>query len=123
MTYALIAIGGASGALARFVLDTWVSDRVAGVFPWGTLVVNVSGSFALGLLYALTVERGVLPPEARAALMIGFLGAYTTFSTFMLESLRLLEEGAHVAALVNVAGSVAMGFGAVVVGMAIGRIV
>jgi CrcB protein len=123
MTYVLIAIGGAAGALARYVLDTWISERAAGLFPWGTLVVNVSGSFTLGLLFALTVERGVLPPESRAALMIGFLGAYTTFSTFMLESLRLVEEGAYAAALVNIAGSVALGFGAVVVGMAIGRYV
>jgi CrcB protein len=98
-----------------------VSDRIAGVLPWGTFVVNISGSFALGLLYALTVEQGLLPAASRAALMIGFLGAYTTFSTLMLESLRLVEEGAYPAAFVNIVGSVGLGFGAVVVGMAIGR--
>jgi CrcB protein len=123
MTYVLIAIGGATGALARYVLDTLISERAGGLFPWGTLVVNVSGSFVLGVLYALTVERGVLPPEARAALLIGFLGAYTTFSTFMLESFRLVEEEAYMAALVNTAGSVVLGFAAVVAGIAIGRFV
>lgn len=93
MTYVLIAIGGAGGAVARFALDTWVSSRIAGAFPWGTLLINVSGSFVLGLLFALTIERGVLPADLRPPLMIGFLGAFTTFSTWMLESVRLVEDG------------------------------
>lgn len=121
MTYVLIAIGGACGAVARFALDAWVSPRIAGDIPWGTLLINVSGSLLLGLLFALTVERGVLPADLRPPLMVGFLGAYTTFSSWMLESLRLVEDGAWLAAIVNVAGSVALGLAAVVIGIAVGR--
>jgi len=121
MTYVLIAIGGAGGAMTRFALDSWVSARVGSDFPWGTLLINVSGSFLLGLLFALTIERGVLSPELRAPLMIGFLGAYTTFSTWMLESWRLVEDGALLAAMLNLGGSVVLGMAAVICGLVIGR--
>ena len=121
MTYVLIAIGGAGGAVTRFALDSWVAARVGGDFPWGTLLINVSGSFLLGLLFALTIERGVLSPELRAPLMIGFLGAYTTFSTWMLESWRLVEDGAVLAAMLNVGGSVVLGMAAVICGLVVGR--
>jgi CrcB protein len=121
MTYVLIAIGGAGGAVTRFALDSWVSTRVGGDFPWGTLLINISGSFLLGLLFALTIERGVLSPELRAPLMIGFLGAYTTFSTWTLESWRLIEGGALLEAMLNVGGSVVLGMAAVIAGLAIGR--
>lgn len=123
MPYILIAVGGACGAAARFALDSWVSARASGDFPWGTLLVNVSGTFMLGLLFSLAVERGVLSAEIRLPLLVGFLGSYTTFSTWMLETLRLVEEGAWLAAVVNAAGSVMLGMAAVVVGIAIGRTV
>jgi len=119
--YILIGIGGAAGALARFAVDSWVSTRVPDGFPWGTLVVNVSGSFVLGLLFVLTVERAVLPSDLRSPLMIGFLGAYTTFSTWMLETWRLVEVGAVGAALFNLGGSTLLGVLALVSGMVIGR--
>jgi CrcB protein len=121
VTLLLVGAGGFFGAIARYVLDGWVSRLTGGGFPWGTLVVNVSGSFALGALFALTVERGVLPTEVRAPLMIGFIGAYTTFSTFMLESWRLVEVGDMVPALANIGGSVVLGLVAVAVGLAVGR--
>jgi CrcB protein len=121
VTYVLIAIGGAGGAVTRFAVDGWVSARFGGDFPWGTLLINVSGSFVLGLLFALTIERGVLSPELRAPLMIGFLGAYTTFSTWMLESWRLVEGGALLAAMLNVGGSLLLGMAAVICGLVIGR--
>src|SRR5262245_16083290 len=95
MLYALIAIGGAAGALARFAVDSWVSSKTSGPFPFGTLVVNLSGSFVLGLLFALATERAVLPADIRGPVMIGFVGAYTTFSTWMLETWRLVELGAY----------------------------
>jgi len=119
--YILIGIGGAAGALARFAVDSWVSTRVPDGFPWGTLVINVSGSFVLGLLFVLTVERAVLPSDLRSPLMIGFLGAYTTFSTWMLETWRLVEVGAVGAALFNLGGSTLLGVLALVSGMVIGR--
>lgn len=121
MPLVLVAIGGASGAVTRYLIDGLVAARAAGAFPWGTLVINLSGSLLLGLLFALAIERGILPPSVRAPLMIGFLGAYTTFSTLMLESWRLWEGGALGLALVNAFGSVVLGLVAVFVGLTIGR--
>jgi len=117
----LVALGGAAGAVTRYVIDGFVSDRAGGAFPWGTLVINVSGSALVGLLFALAIERGVLPASIRAPLMIGFIGAYTTFSTLMLESWRLWEDGAVGLAAVNVVGSILLGLAALFVGLTIGR--
>ena len=75
----------------------------------GTLVVNLSGSFLLGILFALVIERSTLPSDIRAPVMIGFIGAYTTFSTWMLESARLMEDGAWLLAAANLGGSVLLG--------------
>jgi len=101
-----IAAGGAVGALGRF----WVSSAVYGWlgrgFPWGTLVVNVAGSLAMGFLYVLLVDRMALSAEVRAALTVGLLGAFTTFSTFSLETLNLIEGGEPLKAALNVAVSV-----------------
>jgi CrcB protein len=121
MPLLLVAVGGAAGAVARYVVDGWVAERAAGAFPWGTLVVNASGSFVLGMLFALAIERDVLPADVRGPLMIGFLGAYTTFSTLMLETWRLWEDGAVGIALANVLGSVVVGLVAVVAGLTLGR--
>ena len=122
MTLVLLALGGAAGTVARYALSGWVSDLTGGRLPWGTFIVNVSGSFVLGVLFALSIDRAILPPEVRVPLMIGFLGAYTTFSTLMLESWRLVEEGAMLAAVANVVGSSLVGLVAVVGGLAVGRI-
>jgi CrcB protein len=116
----LIGAGGFAGAIARYAVDLQVTQRFAW-FPWGTLVVNVSGSFLVGLLFALITERAALPAELRGPLMIGFLGAYTTFSTLALESWRMIEDGAWLLAALNLGGSVAIGMIAVVGGLAIGR--
>jgi len=117
----LVALGGAAGAAARYVVDGFVAERTAGAFPWGTFVVNISGSLVLGLLFAFAIERDVLPAGVRAPLMIGFLGAYTTFSTLMLESWRLWEDGAVVLALANIVGSSLAGLVAIVAGLTLGR--
>lgn len=121
MPIVLIAVGGAAGAVARYFVDTTISQRWPSAFPWGTLAVNLSGSLVLGVLFALTVERGVLPASSRAPVMIGFIGAYTTFSTFMLESWRLVEDGAVGLAVANIVGSCLLGLVAVFIGVAIGR--
>lgn len=121
MPLVLIALGGAAGAVTRYLVDTFVAERVGGAFPWGTFVVNGSGSLALGVIFALATEKAVLPPESRTVLMIGFLGAYTTFSTLTLETWRLVEDGALGLAVVNLAGSFVVGILAVVAGVAIGR--
>lgn len=118
----LIGIGGFAGAIARYLVDGAVSERTGGAFPWGTLAVNLTGSFVLGLLFALTAERAVLPAEIRGPLLIGFIGAYTTFSTFMLESWRLIEDGAIALALANLVGATLLGLLAVAAGLTLGRL-
>jgi len=117
----LIAAGGAAGAVTRYLVDSAVSERLGGAFPWGTFVVNGTGSFVLGLLFALAIERAVLPASIRGPVLIGFIGAYTTFSTLMLESWRLAEDGAVMLAFANIAGSALIGLVAVFAGLAIGR--
>jgi CrcB protein len=84
-------------------------------------VINVTGSIALGFLFAAATERGVLPADIRAPVMIGFIGAYTTFSTFMLESWLLIEHGSYVPAIANLGGSVLLGLVAVLAGLTVGR--
>ena len=117
----LIGLGGFAGAVARYALDGWVSARTGGSFPYGTLVVNLSGSLLIGFLFAVAIERGVLSAEVRGPLMIGFVGAYTTFSTLALESWRLAEDGAWVLAMANLGVSAVLGVAAVIAGLAIGR--
>jgi CrcB protein len=119
----LVGLGGFGGAVLRWAVDGWISERNPTAFPLGTLFINLTGSFVLGVLFALVVERNVLPADIRLPLMVGFLGAYTTFSTFMLESWRLVETGAYGLAAANLVGSVALGLVAVVAGLAVGRLV
>lgn len=123
MPLLLIGLGGFAGAIARYLVDGLVSERTSGAFPFGTLVINASGSFLLGLLFAMTAERAILPAEIRGPVLIGFIGAYTTFSTFMLESWRLIETGAMGLAALNLAGSTVLGLVAMVAGLAIGRMI
>lgn len=122
VTYLMIALGGAAGAVARYVVDVWVTERLPAGIPWGTFVINVTGALALGILASLVIERTVLPPATRPLAMIGFIGSYTTFSTWMLESWRLVETGAWATALLYVIGSVVFGFGAVGFGVVFGRL-
>jgi CrcB protein len=118
---AAVAGGGAAGAALRL----WVSSGVHGLlgrdFPYGTLVVNVSGSLAMGLLYVLLLERSAAPPEIRAALLVGLLGAFTTFSTWSLETVNLLAEAEIGKAALNVLLSVALCLGATWLGIVAGR--
>ena len=123
MTLLLIGIGGFFGAIARYLVDGWVVARTGATFPWGTLVVNLSGAFVLGVLFALTVERGLLAAEIRPPVLIGFIGAYTTFSTLALESWRLIEDGSYVLGAANLAGSMLLGVIAIVAGLVVGRVV
>ncbi len=88
-----ILAGGAAGAVSRFWLANGVHAWLGRGFPWGTLVVNVLGSFVMGLLYVVLLERGPLSGELRALLLVGFLGAFTTFSSFSIETLVLIEQG------------------------------
>jgi CrcB protein len=94
MKYLLfVAVGGASGAVARYALALWVQRVWEGHFPLATLLINILGSFAIGLLFVLITEKELVHPDWRGVLMVGFLGAFTTFSTFSLETIVLLEAG------------------------------
>lgn len=116
-----VAVAGALGALARYGLGGWLAVRFGGGFPWETLVINVSGSLILGFVFVALTERLAVSTALRTSLTIGFLGAYTTFSTFSLETLRLVEVGAVWLAVLNVLASVAAGLVAVWLGMTLGR--
>jgi len=116
-----IAVGGAVGAVLRYLVSTGVYQWWGRGFPWGTLVVNVVGSLAMGLLYVLLLERAISGPEWRAGLLIGLLGAFTTFSTFSIETLMLVEQGEPTKAAANALFSVGVCIGAAWLGVAAGR--
>ncbi len=116
-----IALAGALGGLARYGVDGLIARRAPGAFPWGTFVINVSGSFLLGALFTLFTERVSVDAWVRSGLTIGLLGAYTTFSTLSLETYRLLEDGATGLALANALGSLSAGLVAVYGGVVLGR--
>lgn len=111
-----IAAGGAAGALLRFGLAGWVQHRTGAAFPWGTLAVNLAGCFCIGLL-AGWFQHTPVNPWLRDLLMVGLLGAMTTFSTFSLESLRLLRDGEWLYAAGNVFGSCAAGLALALLGL------
>jgi fluoride exporter len=117
MTVLWVALGAAIGAPARYLTDRAVQSRHDSVFPWGTLTVNMVGSFLLGLLTVLSTQ---LSPAVGAALGVGFCGALTTYSTFSYEILRLLEDRARFYAAANVGASLLGGFGAVGLGWTLG---
>jgi CrcB protein len=119
---ALVGAGGALGAIARYLVNRLAVEWFGPHFPYGTLFINLSGSFALGLLLTALAERAVLAPEYRLFFAVGFLGAYTTFSTWTYESAALLTEGATLAALFNLFGSLLLGMLAVFAGIACGRL-
>jgi CrcB protein len=120
MAFVLVGVGGFLGAITRYTVDLLVSSAVGTRFPLGILVVNVSGAFVLGLLFAAT-DRGAIPEAIRVPGFVGFIGAYTTFSTLMLDSWRMSEEGFVLGAVANIAASVVLGMGAVGAGLMLGR--
>jgi CrcB protein len=108
MHWLSVAIGGAIGALCRYGVSFYLLPASAHKFPYATLAVNALGSFAVGILYVVILERAQLAEEARYLLMIGFLGAFTTFSTFSLDALSLWQNGHQMMALVYVLLTVAL---------------
>lgn len=116
MTVLLVALGGALGAPLRYLVDRAVQVRTDSTFPWGTLTVNVIGSFVLGALLALAAAGGV-PDAVVAAVGIGLCGAFTTYSTFGYETVRLAADGARLLAALNAVVSVAAGLAAALAGV------
>ena len=129
-SYLYVAIGSAIGGLARFTLGAWLQRRLdawlphAGAlsFPVGTLLVNVSGSFLLGVVVVASARRGADANAMRLLLGVGFCGGFTTFSTFSADTVALIEGGAGSLAAMNVAASVALAMLATVAGLALGRV-
>ncbi len=119
--YILIGVGGFVGAIARYALAVWIGQRWGRIFPLGTFVINVTGSFLIGLLMTLMAERIIENPQWRLLLVVGFLGAYTTFSTFEYETGALLKDGEWLYAGMNVVGSVLVGFIALKLGEVIAK--
>ncbi len=119
----LICLAGALGTLARY----WLSGAVYGIvgrdFPWGTCAVNILGCFLFGLVWVLSAERGLIPAPARLVILVGFMGAFTTFSTFIFESAELARTSEWLRLGLNMLGQNIVGFAACYFGMVCGRIV
>lgn len=122
MDYLVVGLGGFLGANARYLMAHWIGERYGTSFPYGTLVINVSGSFIIGLFLVSITDRYIVHPNWRLFFSVGFLGAYTTFSTYSFESLVLILSGAWFPGLINLIGSVVLGLGATLCGMALARL-
>ena len=123
-TWVWVALGGALGTLGRYWLSAIVAGLFGELFPWGTLLINITGSFAIGFFATVTDPDGTLlvRPEMRTFFMIGICGGYTTFSSFSFETFALIQERSFFLALANMVGSVALGQLAVVVGIMLARL-
>ena len=121
MNLVIIALGGALGAVSRFLLGNAVSKAIGSALPYGTFVINVVGCFAMGLLMTIIVDREILPAAWRLFLCVGFLGGFTTFASFGYEALMLVTEGRLLAVLAYLGGSVFLGLVAAGVGVLCAR--
>ena len=119
--YLLVLIGGGTGAMARYAAGSAIMTRFGGTFPLGTLVINVTGSFLIGFLMTMLTERFKLDPNWRLLLVVGFLGGYTTFSSFEWETYSTLRDGARWMGALNVVSSVMLGYAAVWLGAILAR--
>lgn len=122
MNVLLVAIGGAIGAAARYLVGAWLSSLLGSDFPWGTFFINVTGSFLIGVVLVL-VQGGALPVGARHFVAVGILGGYTTFSTYSYETLGLVSDGNLVGALLNALGQVVLSLVSVYLGVVAGRLI
>jgi CrcB protein len=122
LPFLIIGIGGFLGANLRYLVANGVAARYGTALPYGTFLINVSGSLVIGFFLTIVTERVVAPPALRLFFATGFLGAYTTFSTFTYESLTLILAGNVLAGAANLATSVGLGMVAVTVGVILGRL-
>ena len=120
---AAVAVGGAIGATLRWALGTWIVERTGAAFPWHTFAINVLGAFLIGVLMALSLEKGVIPGTWRLFLGTGILGGFTTFSTLSYESIALMNQGLWAAGFANMFGSGVAGLAAAWLGLVLGRAV
>ncbi len=120
--FLIVGAGGFFGAMCRYLVAGWAADRFGGLFPFGTLIVNIVGSFLLALFITLSVERLLISPAWRLFLAIGFLGAFTTFSTFAWETDSLIRDAEWLAAAVNILGNVLAALTAVKLGTVLAKL-
>ena len=120
MIWVFVALGGTFGALARYGLDRAVVNAI-GPTVWGTFIINISGSFLLGLIAVLSIEKAQWPEGVRILVAVGFLGSYTTFSTLTLASAQLIDGGDVTRGLLNLLGSIGVGLLAAYLGIVVGR--
>ena len=119
--YLIIGVGGFLGANVRYIVGNWAAQKWGGSFPFGTLLINVTGSFILGAFIAVITDRLALDPRWRLFFAVGFLGAYTTFSTYTFETIQLVLAGSWWPAVLNLLASNALGLGAALLGVALAR--
>lgn len=119
----VIALGAALGANARYLVGLWAASRFGAAFPYGTLIVNIAGSLLLGFVVALATERLALSPQTRLLIVVGFLGSFTTFSSYAVESLALLRGGGFWSAALNILGNNLLALAAALAGSYFGRII
>jgi CrcB protein len=118
-----VGVGGGAGAISRYVLGLWIAERLGTAFPWNTWLINVSGSLIIGLVLTVLTELVVADPAWRLLLVVGFLGGYTTFSSYTFEALTLARAGEWAFALIYVVGSNLVGLIAVVAGAMVAHLV
>lgn len=119
----ILGVAGAAGTISRYLLGGWMHELFGAEFPYGTLIVNISGCLAVGFLGTLAEERFLTSPQVRTALLIGFLGAFTTFSSFAYETWNLFRDGEAMLAGLNVVASVLTCFVGLVIGVFLARLV
>jgi CrcB protein len=119
----VIALGAAVGANLRYAVSTWAAQRWGAAFPYGTMLINVAGSFGIGVIMVLATARVPLAPTWRILIVTGFLGGFTTFSSFSYETYALLVGGSWIAAALNIAGSVGLGLIGVLLGVSLARLI
>ena len=117
----LVGIGGGAGAISRYLLSGWI-NTVAGPGPFAIFVINVTGAFLLGFFMTLTQDRFIVSPDTRRLVATGYLGGYTTFSTWSWETMQLIQTGEYARAFLNGAGSLVAGLVAVYLGIIVGRV-
>jgi CrcB protein len=119
--YLMVGVGGFLGSVLRFWLGSFIGGRLGARFPYGTFVINVTGSFLIGMIVTVLAAKAHWSPNWRYLILIGFIGGYTTFSTFEFETLRLAQDGQMLMAILNVTLSVVVGFVGVWAGAVAGR--
>ena len=118
----ILAVAGAAGTLARYGLAGLVQRAAGTAFPWGTLAVNIVGCLGFGVVWSLAEDRLLISPETRTLVLVGFLGAFTTFSSFAFETGQFLRDGQWWFVLANIAAQNVLGVAAVLAGMALARV-